>query len=65
MERAEEVVPDTLYMLICMLCAGDVDTTDDSNDKQVLNMKRKIQSLCQDIVFLAYRSGSIPLNTLA
>ena len=52
--QSAEVVPDTLYMLICMLCAGEVDTTDDSNDKLNVVLKRKIL-ICQDIVFLVSR----------
>ncbi len=52
MQSAEEVVPDTLYMLIRMLCAGDVDTTDESNNELNIDLKTKILSICQDIVFL-------------
>ena len=55
MQSAEEVVPDTLYMLIRMLCAGEVDTTDDGNEELNIDLKRKILSICQDIVFLVSR----------
>ena len=55
MQSAEEVVPDNLYMLIRMLCTGKVDTTDDGNEELNIDLKRKILSICQDIVFLVSR----------
>ena len=55
MQSAEEVVPDTLYMLNRMLCVGEVDAPEDSNDELNINLKRKILSICQEIVFLVFR----------
>ena len=55
MQSEEEVVPDTLYILIRMLCAGEVDTTDDGNEELNIDLKRKILGICQDIVFLVSR----------
>ena len=37
------------------MCAGEVDTTDDGNDELNIDLKRKILSICQDIVFLVSR----------
>jgi hypothetical protein len=54
-QSAEKVVPDTLYMLIRLLCAGEVDTTDESNTELDVDLKRKVLSICQDIVFLSSR----------
>ena len=59
---AEEVVPDTLYMLIRMLCAGEVDTTDESNDELNIDLKTKILSICQDIDFLVSRGQKYTLK---
>ena len=65
MQSAEEVVPDTLYMLIRMLCAGEVDTTDDSNDELNIDLKTKILIICKTSFFLSPGVGSIIPNTLA
>ncbi len=46
-QSPESVVPESLFMLISFLCAGDQE--DD------VNMKTRILSICQDIVFLVSR----------
>ena len=54
-ENFGKIDPDTLYMLIRLLCAGEIDTTDDGNAELDTDLKRKVLSICQDIVFLASR----------
>ena len=50
-QSAESVVPESLFMLISLLCAGDQE--DD------VNMKTRILSICQDIVFLVSRGRKL------
>ncbi len=50
-QSAESVVPESLFMLISLLCAGDQE-----ND---VNMKTRMLSICQDIVFLVSRGRKL------
>jgi hypothetical protein len=50
-QSAESVFPESLFMLISLLCAGDQE--DD------VNMKTRILSICQDIVFLVSRGRKL------
>ena len=54
-KSAEEVVPESLFMLIAMLCAGDNDNEEGTN----VEMKMRVLSICQDIVFLASRGREL------
>lgn len=47
--HAEEAVPDSLYMLLRLLCIGDGDP--ENENEQTINTK--LLSIAQDIVFLA------------
>ena len=54
-KSAEEVVPESLFMLITMLCAGGNDNEEGAN----VEMKMRVLSICQDIVFLASRERKL------
>ncbi|KAL7402625.1 hypothetical protein ABVT39_017587 [Epinephelus coioides] len=47
--HVEEVVPDSLYMLLQLLCIGDCDPENESEE----TFNTKLLSIAQDIVFLA------------
>ncbi|KAL9979291.1 hypothetical protein ACROYT_G016935 [Oculina patagonica] len=57
MKNAEKVVPESLYMLIRLLCAGDV--TDDGTDEMDVAIKTKILSICQDIIYLVSKGRKL------
>lgn len=44
---AEEIVPESLFMLISLLCSGHQEGFQESHD----DMKTRILSICQDIIF--------------
>ena len=52
---AEEVVPESLFMLIAMSCASGNDNEEGAN----VEMKMRVLSICQDIVFLASRGRKL------
>ena len=54
-KSAEEVVPESLFMLIAMLCAGD----NDNEERTTVEIKMRVLSICQDIVFLASRGRKL------
>ena len=54
-KSAEEVVPESLFMLIAMLCAVGNDNEEGAN----VEMKMRVLSICQDIVFLASRGRKL------
>ena len=49
-ENAEEIVPDSLYILISLLCNGQPEENEETTED---NMKTRILSICQDIIFLS------------
>lgn len=56
--HAESVVPDSLYLLLRLLCSGDTLDEDDSKDNTNSECKAvhtKLLSIAQDIVFLVSR----------
>ena len=57
MENAGKVVPESLYMLIGLLCAGDA--TDDGAGEMDIGVKSRILSICQDIVFLVSKGRKL------
>ena len=54
-KSAEEVVTESLFMLIAMLCAGDNDNEEGAN----VEIKMQVLSICQDIIFLASRGRKL------
>lgn len=57
MKKVKKVVPESLYMLIHLLCAGDA--TDDSTNDMDVDIKTRILSICQDIVFLVSKGRKL------
>ena len=52
---AEEIVPESLIMLIPQLCTGYQEEFQESQD----DMKTRILSICQDIIFLSSREHKL------
>ncbi|KAG0725733.1 hypothetical protein GWK47_038035 [Chionoecetes opilio] len=54
-DNAEKIVPESLYMLINLLCGSDNTEKMNGDDKDEAEIKNKVLSICQDIVFVASR----------
>ena len=52
---AEKIVPESLFMLISLLCTGHQEEEKESD----IDMKPRILSICQDILFLASRGRKL------
>ena len=52
---AEEIVPESLFMLISLLCSGYQEEFQESHD----DVKTRILSICQDIIFLSSRGHKL------
>ena len=52
---AEEIVPESLFMLISLLCSGYQEEFQESHD----DVKTGILSICQDIIFLSSRGHKL------
>ena len=52
---AEEIVPESLFMLISLLCTGYQEEFQESYD----DVKTRILSICQDIIFLSSRGHKL------
>ena len=52
---AEEIVPESLFMLISLLCSGYQEGFQESHD----DVKTRILSICQDIIFLSSRGHTL------
>lgn len=61
--HAEQVVPQSLYLLLRLLCSGCMNDDDDDDDKNVIDeeqgFKSKLLSIAQDIVFLVSRGHKL------
>ena len=53
--RAEEIVQESLFMLISLLCTGYQEEFQESHD----DVKARILSICQDIIFLSSRGHKL------
>ena len=54
-ESAEKIVPESLFILISLLCSG-LQQEDQEADA---DMKHRILSMCQDILFIASRGRKL------
>ena len=54
-ESAKEIVPESLFILISLSCTGHQEEERESDE----DMKHRILSICQDILFLASRGRNI------
>lgn len=54
-ESAKEIVPESLFILISLLCTGHQAEEKESDE----DMKHRILSICQDILFLASRGRKL------
>ena len=54
-ESAEEIVPESLFILISLLCTG----CQREENKGDADLKARVLSICQDIVFLASRGRKL------
>ena len=52
---AEEIVPESLFMLISLLCTGYQEEFQELHD----DLKTRILSICQDIIFLSSRGHKL------
>lgn len=52
---AEEIVPESLFMLISLLCSGYQEGFQESHD----DVKTRILSICQDIIFFSSRGHTL------